>query len=242
MDAARAELATIMTEGRGESLERARLVLSVSEADALLEGSERSYQLLSRVSGQLLQESIPPDLAFRAVLDASGALAHGQRVDRAKEVLEGAASAELPSDLDRARDLLQLIRGYKLVLSSEGESTVELGQARTALGALAPGPGAESAGIWFELWGRELEARQKEALCQKKQQAVCREANALRHADRRALDARLGEQSSAVLLRGALPAGSFDAGFRFSVETGLEPFIVFDPNLLAIGLPPITAN
>jgi hypothetical protein len=241
MDAARTELAAIMTEGRGESLERARLVLSVSEADALLDGSERSYQLLSRVSGQLLQESIPPDLAFRAVLDASGALAHGKRLDRAKEVLAGAAAAQLPPDLDRARDLLQLIRGYQLVLSSDSANAAELEQARRALAALAPGPGAESAGIWFELWGRELEARQKDALCKKKPSA-CREAGALRRVDRHALDARFGAQSSAVLLRGALPAGSFDAGFRFSVEAGLEPFIVFDPSLLAIGLPPITAE
>jgi len=67
----------------------------------------------------LLQDSIPPDLAFRAVLDASGALAHGKRWDRAKEVVSGAASAEIPDDLERARDLLQLIRGYKLVLSGE---------------------------------------------------------------------------------------------------------------------------
>jgi len=242
MDNARNELAAIMTEGRGESLERARLVLSVSEADALLDGSERSYQLLSRVSGQLLQDSIPPDLAFRAVLDASGALAHGKRSDRAKEVLTGAASAEVPADFDRARDLLQLIRGYELVLSTDSADASALGQARTALSALAPGPGAESAAVWFDLWARELEAREKDALCQKRKQSVCRDADALRRSSRHALDARLGAQSSAVLLRGALPGGSFDAGFRFSAEAGLEPFIIFDPSLLAIGLPKFTAE
>ncbi len=242
MEASRGELAAIMAEGSGESLERARLVLSVSEADALLDGSERSYQLLSRVSGQLLQDSIPPDLAFRAVLDASGALAHGKRVDRSNEVLAGAAAAELPADLGRARDLLQLIRGYKLVLSTDGADAATLARARAALTTLAPGPAAESAAVWFALWARELEARERDALCQKKKQTVCREATALRHASRHALDARLGSQSSAVLLRGALPGGFFDAGFRFSAETGLEPFIVFDPSLLAIGLPKFTAD
>jgi hypothetical protein len=45
-----------------------------------------------------------------------------------------------------------------------------------------------------------------------------------------------------VLLRGALPGGFFDAGFRFSAATGLEPFIVFDPSLLAIGLPKLTVD
>ncbi|HWZ90989.1 MAG TPA: hypothetical protein VNW92_19140 [Polyangiaceae bacterium] len=242
MDSARSELAAIMSEGRGASLERARLVLSVSEADALLDGSERSYQLLSRVSGQLLQDSIPPDLAFRAVLDASGALAHGKRLDRAKEVLEGAAAAQLPADLDRAKDLLQLIRGYKLVLSVDDADAAALGPARTALSALAPGSGSESAGVWFELWTHELEARERDALCQKRKQNGCREASALRRVDRHALEARLGAESSAVLLRGALPGGFFDAGFRFSAEAGLEPFIVFDPSLLAIGLPKFTAD
>ena len=45
-----------------------------------------------------------------------------------------------------------------------------------------------------------------------------------------------------MLLRGALAGGSFDAGFRFSVEYGLEPLVSFDPAFLAIGLPRFTAN
>lgn len=195
MAAARSELASIMSEGRGESLERARLVLSVSEGDALLEGSERSYQLLSRVAGQLLQDSVPPDLAFRAVLDASGALSHGKRSERAEEVVASAASAELPADFDRASSLLQLVRGYKLVLASERAAPPALAKVRADLLALAPSRGAEPAASWFELWGHELEAREKDALCQGKKLPACREASALRRASRRALDTRLGAQS-----------------------------------------------
>jgi hypothetical protein len=48
--------------------------------------------------------------------------------------------------------------------------------------------------------------------------------------------------ASAVLLRGALPSGSFDAGFRFTVENGLEPLILFDPSFLALGLPRFSAQ
>ena len=40
-----------------------------------------------------------------------------------------------------------------------------------------------------------------------------------------------------MLSRGALPAGSFDAGFRFTIEKGLEPLVVYDPSFLSIGLP-----
>lgn len=242
MDGARGELAAIMAEGRGTSLERARLVLSVSEADALLAGTDRSYQLLSRVAGQLLSESIPPDLAFRAVLDASGALAHGKRVDRAREILSGAAAAQLPAGLDRASDLLQLIRGYKLMLAIDGGSLDGLVKARAQLDALKPPSGSESVTVWFELWSAELWARQADIACQKQDLRQCQKAQSLRRKSHRALDPVLGAESCAVLMRGTLPGGSFEAGFRFSAEAGLQPFIVFDPSLLAIGLPKFTID
>ena len=237
MDAARTELAAIMSEGQGGSLERARLVLSVSEADALLQSSERAYQLLSRVAGQLLNDNIPPDLALRAVLDASGALAHGQRFAQAEKILDGAAAAELPPELDRARDLLDVIKGYKLVLGARSAQVTALSQVRSELASLAARPHGDAAAVWFELWGRELDALQKDSECAKKKLKVCREAVLLRDDARRGRPARLGSQGNLVLKRGALPSGSFDAGFRFTVERGLEPLIVFDPSFLAVGLP-----
>jgi len=240
MDSARTQLAAVMSEGFGDSLSRARLVLGVSEADALLAGDERSYQLLSRVAGQLLQDSVPPDLAFRAVLDASGALDHGRRSARAQELLKSAASAELPQDQGPARDLLALVRGYELVLSAADADSAMLTNAHAALPKFQPGAASASSALWFELWGHELEARERELACQKRKQSPCREAAALRRVSRRSLSERIGAQAAAVLERGALPAGSFDAGFRFSAEAGLEPFIVFDPNLIAIGLPKLT--
>ena len=242
MDNGRTQLATIMAEGHGSSLERARLVLGVSEADALLDSSERSYQLLSRVAGQLLNDNIPPDLALRAVLDAAGALAHGRRFEQAEKILNGAATAEVPPDLERAYDLLRLIRGYKLVLSARGAPAASLPQLREGLAALASAPTGPAATVWFELWGRELDALQKDTVCAKKKLSVCREAEALRRDARRNLDARLGSTASAVLMRGALPSGSFDAGFRFTVEKGLEPLILFDPSFLALGLPRFNAE
>ena len=242
MDAARTELAAVMASGQGGSLERARLVLTVSEADAVFDPSQRSYQLLSRVAGQLLSDNIPPDLALRAVLDASGALAHGERFEQAQKILAGAASAELPPNLDRAQDLLQLIRGYKLVLALRGASPEALPQARTDFAALASAAKGEAARVWFEIWSRELEAMQADVKCAKKKAGVCREAEAWRRDVRRNLDTRLGTAASAVLMHGALPSGSFDAGFRFSVESGLEPLISFDPSFLAVGLPRFSAE
>ncbi|HEX3855445.1 MAG TPA: hypothetical protein VHW01_30995, partial [Polyangiaceae bacterium] len=242
MDAARSELAAIMASAQGGSLERARLVLTVSEADAVFDPSPRSYQLLSRVAGQLLSDNIPPDLALRAVLDASGALAHGERLEQAQKILLGAASAELPPDLERAQDLLQLIRGYKLVLALRGVSPEKLPQARKDFAALASAVKGETARVWFEIWSRELEAMQADVKCAQKKAIVCREAEALRRDVRRGLDARLGAAASSVLLHGALPSGSFDAGFRFSVEDGLEPLISFDPSFLAVGLPRFSAQ
>jgi len=235
--AVRGDLATIMTEGLGGSLERARLVLGVSEVGALLDGTERSYQLLSRVSGQLLSDNVPPDLALRAVLDASGALAHGQRFEQAAKILDGAVTAELPEEMSRARDALALIRGYELVLSARGAPVSALPRLRAGFDALAAPVRGEAVKVWFELWNREFDALQREAECAKKKAKICREADASRRYAKRALEARVGAQAAAVLIRGALPSGSFDAGFRFSVENGLEPLIIFDPSVLAIGLP-----
>ncbi|MEP7049312.1 MAG: hypothetical protein ABJB12_03125 [Pseudomonadota bacterium] len=242
MEAARAELAAIMAAAQGSSLERARLVLTVSEADALFDSSQRAYQLLSRVAGQLLSDNIPPDLALRAVLDAAGALARGERIEQAQKILAGAAGAQLPPNLQRAQDELQLIRGYKLVLGVRGGSADAVARARVDLAALAAEVKGQSALVWFELWARELEASQRDAACAKKKQSACKEAAALRHNARAGLDARLGPEASSVLLRGALAGGSFEAGFRFSVEYGLEPLLSFDPTFLAIGLPRFTVN
>lgn len=242
LEAARSALASIMSESLGGPLERARLVLGVSEAGALLDASERSYQLLSRVSGQLLSDNIPPDLALRAVLDASGALAHGERFEQAMKILSGASTAELPEELGRARDWLALIRGYETVLDARGAPAATLPRVQAGFAALASSVRGESAKIWFELWNREFEALAREGDCAKKKLKVCAPAQTLRRHARRDLDARLGARASAVLLRGALPSGSFDAGFRFSVENGLEPLILFDPSALLIGLPKFSAE
>lgn len=237
LEAARSALATIMAESEGGALERARLVLSVSEVSALLDPSERSYQLLSRVAGQLLSDNIPPDLAMRAVIDAAGALAHGERFEQASKILSGASTAELPAEFGRARDALSLIRGYEMVLDARKAPASTLPQVRAGFSALAGSLNAESSKLWFELWNREFDALGREGECAKRKLKVCAPAQALRRYARRDLDARLGAQSSAVLLRGALPSGSFDSGFRFTVENGLEPLIIFDPRLLLIGLP-----
>ncbi len=242
MDAARTELADTMTSLPGSSLDRARLVLGVTEADALFDSSPRAYQLLSRVAGQLLSDNIPPDLALRAVLDASGALAHGERFDQARKILAGAADAKLPPELRRAADLLNLIRGYQAVLGVHGASPDTLPKARAELATLAAASKGEAATVWFELWARELEALDAEQTCAQKKLTVCRAALTLRHDTRRRLDAELGASASAVLLRGALPSGAFDAGFRFSLERGLEPLLSFDPAFLAIGLPRFSAD
>jgi len=237
LEAARSGLSTIMAESSGGPLERARLVLGVSEVGALLDSSERSYQLLSRVAGQLLSDNIPPDLALRAVIDAAGALAHGQRFEQAAKILSGAATAELPEEFARARDWLSLIRGYEMVLNARGAPVSTLPQLRAGFAALAATVHGEATQVWFELWNREFDALERESECAKKKLKVCAAALALRRRARRDLDARLGAQASSVLVRGALPSGSFEAGFRFSVEKGLEPLILFEPSALLIGLP-----
>ena len=129
-----------------------------------------------------------------------------------------------------------------MVLGARGAPVSTLPRLRAGLAALAAAAHGEAARVWFELWNREFDALQSDAECAKKKLKICREAEVLRKDARKGLDARLGAQASAVLIRGALPSGSFDAGFRFSVENGLEPLIIFDPSVLAIGLPGLSGQ
>jgi hypothetical protein len=128
------------------------------------------------------------------------------------------------------------------VLDARGAPVSTLPQLRAGFTALAGTVHGEGATVWFELWNREFDALSRESECAKKKLKACPPAQALRRNARRALDARLGSQASAVLLRGALPTGSFDAGFRFTVENGLEPLILFDPGALLVGLPKFSAE
>lgn len=242
MDTARSELAAIMSEGQGSALERARLVLGVSEVDALLDSSTHGYQLLSRVSGQLLNDDVPPDLALRAVLDAAGALARGQRLAQAQQLLHSASGAELTPNFKRAADLLTLIRGYELVLAARAAPNSAPAKLRADLAALAGESQSEATTVWFELWLTECAAMEREVECTKRKTAPCKAAASLREVARSGLDARLGARARAVLERGALPSGAFEAGFRFTLENGLEPLILFDPSFLAVGLPPVASH
>ncbi len=111
------------------------------------------------------------------MLDASGALAHGQRFEQAVKILSGAATAQLPEELSRARDLLSLIRGYELVLGARGAQASTLPQLRASFAALAAAVHGEAAAVWFELWKREFDALERDVACATKKLKF-----ALRHA------------------------------------------------------------
>ena len=102
---------------------------------------------------------------------------------------------------------------------------------------LAAQPHSEAIRVWFELWQRELEAMQRDAECAKRKRTPCREAEALRRQVYHGFETQLGAPGNAVLLRGALPSSAFEAGFRFTIESGLEALVGFDPSFLAVGLP-----
>ncbi|HEY4157504.1 MAG TPA: hypothetical protein VGM29_05380 [Polyangiaceae bacterium] len=239
MDAARSQLAEVMTDtGSGASLERVKLVLSMAEGDAALDGSERAYQVLSRVAGQLLSESIPPDLAFRAVLDTAGSLSRGGRRDRALEIMHDAASAQVPAELQGLHDLWRLVKGYERVLG-RASSPTELAAVRKELAELGNPPIAPSTQLWLELWGHEFDARLVEAKCPRGSAACAAQARKLRRVAKDALAARVGREAAPLIERGCLPGGSVNLAFGFSAEDGLTPLVNFDPTFSAVELPKI---
>ncbi|HEY2410316.1 MAG TPA: hypothetical protein VGI10_30130 [Polyangiaceae bacterium] len=238
MDAARSALAEVMTDTGGASLERVKLVLSMAEGDAALDGSERAYQVLSRVAGQLLSESIPPDLAFRAVLDTAGSLSRGGRRDRALEIMHDAASAQVPAELQGLHDLWRLVKGYERVLE-RASSPTELAAVRKELTELSNPPIAPSTQLWLELWSHEFDARLVEAKCPRGSATCAAQARKLRRIAKDVLAARVGREAAPLIERGCLPGGSVNLAFGFSAEDGLTPLVNFDPAFSAVELPKI---
>ena len=129
-----------------------------------------------------------------------------------------------------------------MVLEARGAPLSTLPQLRAGFAALAASVRGEAAAVWFELWNREFDALAREPNARRRSS---RSAARRKHcaATRGAGWMRASELKPArVLMRGALPSGSFDAGFRFTVENGLEPLIIFDPAALAIGLPKLPTD
>jgi tetratricopeptide (TPR) repeat protein len=217
LEAAKAALAEQLSVSPKGSTESASAVLLLAELEAATAPSERSQRALAQISGQLIGEALPPDLALRAVLDAAGALERLGRGAEALGVLSKAAEIEsLPGP---AADLLVLIRAEKLVLEWDAKKDPQ----RTALGkALAALPsGAAPPTIAFVLgaWASPKVLRQAQP------------------SPRALLDERIGARAAELMVKGALRGTRVSLRVSYAFQTGITPEVAFDPMFVPLVRP-----
>jgi hypothetical protein len=216
LESAKAALAEQLTASSNADTQSATAVLLLAELDALTAPGERSHLALAQISSQLIGQSLPPDLALRAVLDAAGALERLGRTADALGVLGKAAEIEsLPGP---AGDLLVLIRAEKLVLEWNSKKDPQ----RTALGkALAVLPsGTSPPTIAFVLgaW-----ASPKVLPPSKSPKAQ--------------LEQRIGLRAAESMVKGVLRGTRVSLRVSYAFQTGVTPEVLFDPMFVPLVRP-----
>jgi hypothetical protein len=197
--------------------ERAAAVLLLAELDALTAPSERTHGALAQIAGQLIGQSLPPDLALRGVLDAAGALERLGRSADALGVLSKAA--EIQSLPGPAADLLTLIRAEKLVLEWDAKKDPQRTALAKALGALELGSAPPTIAFAVGAWSSSKLLRQA------------------KQSPKAVLDERIGSRAAESMSKGALRGTRVSLRLSYAFQTGIAPEVWFDPMFLPLVRP-----
>jgi len=217
LETAKAALAEQLALSPKGSTESASAVLLLAELDAATAPSERSHRALAQISGQLIGEALPPDLALRAVLDAAGALERLGRGSEALGVLRKAAEIEsLPGP---AGDLLLLIRAEKLVMEWDAKKDPQRTALAKALASLPVGSAPPTIAFVLGAWGSSKVLRQA------------------KQAPRALLEARIGVRAAELMVKGALRGTRVSLRVSYGFQTGITPEVTFDPMFVPLVRP-----
>lgn len=214
VEQARAALAEQLTASPKGSTDAALAVLLLAELDAQVQPGERAYGTLAQVSSQLLGQSLPPELALRAVLDAAGALERLGRSADALGVLSKAA--EIQAIPGPSADLLGVIRAEKLVLEwdqKKDPKRVALAKALFSLDLASASPALAAA---VTAWsGQKPHSPTKVTLLEATAQSI-------------------GQPSAKLLSKGTLRGTSVSMRVSYDFQLGIEPALRFDPRLIPL--------
>ena len=217
LESAKAALAEQLKSAPDGSTQGATAVLLLAELDALSAPGERSHRALAQISSQLIGESLPPDLALRAVLDAAGALERLGRTADALGVLSKAAEIEsLPGP---AGDLLLLIRAEKLVLQWDAKKDPQRAALAKALGELPSGASPPTIAFVVGAWASPKILRQAKL------------------APKALLEQRIGVRAAELMAKGALRGTRVSLRVSYAFQTGVTPEVMFDPMFVPLVRP-----
>lgn len=238
---AKNKLAGVLPDEAQEPLERARIVLLLAEGEVASAPTERNVALLQHAARTLLEGPAPIDLKLRAALDFAGLLARGDDLDKAKELMTqvvGTFGPQPPGS--READLMLLCRITLVSLLARTSGAEERKEYQQKLASVLDGVGDIPATVrlYHTLASKELVAWVESERCGRT--AACKARAAQKHeVSAREIELALGAQSSKLLLRGALPAGTLNLAFNFSAQAGLDPVVRLEPRLLAIEIPSV---
>ncbi len=217
LESAKAALAEQLSVAGNAGQQGATAVLLLAELDALSAPSDRSHKALAQISSQLIGESLPPDLALRAVLDAAGALERLGRTADALGVLSKAAEIEsLPGP---AGDLLTLIRAEKLVLQWDAKKDPQRTALGKALAALPSGSSPPTIAFVVGAWASPKVLRQGKLL------------------PKALLEQRIGARAAELMTKGALRGTRVSLRVSYAFQTGVTPEVTFDPMFVPLVRP-----
>jgi hypothetical protein len=240
-EAGRAELFQTLPDESEQPLERARLILTMAEADVAIARQPSGYQVLGRIAEKLTTPDVPPVLRLRAAIDQAGGVGRTNR-ERASELLEQILGDTPPAPPGSAHaDLTLVAKTYLFVMRAQmsvGEEREEYEQKLAEVGQeMRAQKATASLLLWHELWQKELNAETRARKCGGR--AAClRRVERQRSLSAEEIDRRVGAESGLITRAGVLSAGTVMATFNFSGKSGLRPMVVLEPRLLAVEFPP----
>lgn len=236
--AASNEIATVLSEYGVESLDRARLVLLLAEADAAMQGTPKALTILEQVAKPLTAENVPLELRLRASIDYAGARSRAGKPDEGADMLERVV-ATAPLAQPDVKNFGLVAASYLFVLRARAAKGADRGEYRdkfdklSSEAAFADPPGAIR--LWRELWKRELDFLVAEDRCGALAPCLAK-AQRARAVPTKKLEDEAGPEVAKLIRRGALPAGTLSLTFAFG-SSGLEGVVAVSPALLCIDAP-----
>jgi hypothetical protein len=237
------EIAMLLPEYGAETLDRARLVLLLAEADAALQGTPKAMTVLEQVAKPLMDVNVPLELRLRASIDYAGARARAGKAEEGAEALEKIIATS-PITQPDVKNFGLLGSSYLFVLRARAAKGAERGEYRDKFDKLAAEPGfadpPAAIRLWRELWKRELDYLVAEDRCGALAPCLAK-AKRLRAVPTQKLEDEAGPELAKLVRRGVLPVGTLSIGFSFGTfangNGGLEGVVSVNPALLAVEAP-----
>ena len=169
-------------------------------------------------------------------------MARTGRSEAAAQLLQRVVSdVSPPAGASTERDLLVVAKSYLFIIrarTTKGEERAEYLEKLAKVGQDASGVSVPaSVELWRQMWQKEFAYHLRVEQCGPLKACVAQAKRRRAFTDEE-IDARVGAESGLIMRSGVLSAGTVQATFNFSGESGLQAVVSVQPRLLAVEFPP----